>query len=241
MPNPLKNTPEPQEKTVALSLTQAAKAAKISKSTLSVALQKGRLSAVHLPDGSYQIEPAELFRVFPPKPETTQAEPGVRAASESPLNPTEPTSPNMAVLRTELARVEALLQREREALQREQDRVADLQRRLDEATEERRLAEERNHVLTLRLTPPERPQDRSVAVESPAPAPEKPQEPDRSQEEAESLQKRLEWAEARMLVAQRALERVQERSVEVSRPETPARGLTGLLGRLLGRQRGAQP
>jgi hypothetical protein len=46
-----------------------------------------------------------------------------------------------------------------EAVQREQN-----QRRLDQATEERRLVEERNHAPMLRLIPPERTQEAPAAV-----------------------------------------------------------------------------
>ena len=47
-------------------LGEAAKAAGISKPTLSKAISTGRLSAVKTPDGSYQIQAGELFRVYPP-------------------------------------------------------------------------------------------------------------------------------------------------------------------------------
>ena len=135
---------------MSLSLTQAAKAAKISKSTLSVAIQKGRVSAVHLPDGSYQIEPVELFRAFPPKVGTTPSGKDVKGVRRPVPNPTEPTKSNpsstpMALDLTELVllriKVEAF-DRERELRDREretlQEQVADLQKRLDAEQEERR-------------------------------------------------------------------------------------------------------
>lgn len=49
----------------ALTLGQAAKELGFSKATISVAIKKGRLSAEKALDGSYQIEPNELFRVWP--------------------------------------------------------------------------------------------------------------------------------------------------------------------------------
>jgi hypothetical protein len=52
---------------MALTLGQAAKEANVSKSTLSRAIKEGRLSAERKQDGGYQIEPVELFRVYPPK------------------------------------------------------------------------------------------------------------------------------------------------------------------------------
>lgn len=48
-----------------LSLTAAAKLARVSKSTIGRAINRGQLSATRLPDGSYEIDPAELHRVYP--------------------------------------------------------------------------------------------------------------------------------------------------------------------------------
>jgi hypothetical protein len=50
-----------------LTLGQAAKEAGISKPSLSAAIKNGRLSAYKNESGSYEIDPAELFRVYPPK------------------------------------------------------------------------------------------------------------------------------------------------------------------------------
>jgi hypothetical protein len=43
----------------------AAKATGKSKSTISKAIKKGKISAARKPDGSYEIQPVELFRVYP--------------------------------------------------------------------------------------------------------------------------------------------------------------------------------
>jgi len=56
-----------------LTLNQAAKAAKKSKSTLLDAIQSGRLSAIRNDLNQWQIDPAELFRVYPAnQSETTE-------------------------------------------------------------------------------------------------------------------------------------------------------------------------
>src|SRR4051794_19518966 len=47
-------------------LGQAAKATGLSKMTIQRALKSGRLSGLKADTGSYQIDPAELHRVFPP-------------------------------------------------------------------------------------------------------------------------------------------------------------------------------
>jgi len=65
-----------------LTLGQASRETGVHKSTISRAIQDGRLSANHNEHGHYQIDPAELFRVFDP---ISSATPG---NSES--NPTQP-------------------------------------------------------------------------------------------------------------------------------------------------------
>jgi len=48
-----------------LTLGQAAKETGVSKPTISKAISKGRLSSTKNEKGEYEIDPAELFRVFP--------------------------------------------------------------------------------------------------------------------------------------------------------------------------------
>jgi excisionase family DNA binding protein len=52
---------------MAYTLGEAAKATGNSKTTIHRAIKSGRISATRKDDGSYEIEPAELHRVFPPK------------------------------------------------------------------------------------------------------------------------------------------------------------------------------
>ena len=47
-------------------LGQAAKATGLSKPTLSEAIKKGKISARKNESGSFEIDPAELHRVYPP-------------------------------------------------------------------------------------------------------------------------------------------------------------------------------
>lgn len=51
-----------------LSLSEAASAAGIAKSTIWRAIKAGRISASRTVTGSYEVDPAELFRVFPATP-----------------------------------------------------------------------------------------------------------------------------------------------------------------------------
>jgi excisionase family DNA binding protein len=103
------------------SLTSAATATGISKSTIYRAIKSGKMSAV-FEDGVYKIDPAELHRVFSPvsvervmKEEMTQSE----------------TVGETSLLKLE---VEFLKQQ----LERERDFVKSLERRLDESDIERR-------------------------------------------------------------------------------------------------------
>lgn len=48
-----------------LTLGQASKETGVSKATLSRALKSGKISGDKQSDGSFKIDPAELFRVFP--------------------------------------------------------------------------------------------------------------------------------------------------------------------------------
>lgn len=63
-------------------LGTAAKAVGMSKATISKAIKSGKISAVRLPNGSFEIEPVELHRVYPPAPETVTGE-----RSETPRDP----------------------------------------------------------------------------------------------------------------------------------------------------------
>jgi excisionase family DNA binding protein len=51
-----------------LSLREAAEQTGVSKSTIFRAIKSGRMSAQRDDDGNFLIDPAELFRVYPPKP-----------------------------------------------------------------------------------------------------------------------------------------------------------------------------
>lgn len=108
---------------MAHTLGQAAKATGSSKSTLRRAIEGGRLSATRRDDGSYEIDPAELHRVFP------------RHSADT-----------AEMARSDTASDTGGLQREITVLR---EVVEDLRRRLDASEAERRQAQER---LTALLT-----------------------------------------------------------------------------------------
>ena len=59
-----------------LSIRDAARQAGVSRSSILRAIQSGRMSAPRKDDGGYAIDPAELFRVFEPRPTGQRAETG---------------------------------------------------------------------------------------------------------------------------------------------------------------------
>jgi len=90
-----------------LSLSQAAKVAGKSKSTINRAIKSGKISAIRNENGSYSIAASELFRVF-------QAAPLSGSEWSNPQPPLEPA--RMATLEAENAALTQALAREREAL-----------------------------------------------------------------------------------------------------------------------------
>ena len=102
-------------------LGTAAKATGKAKSTILRAIKSGVISASRSHDGSYQIEPSELHRVFPPN----------RAQQEL-SNDTEPHEEHSATLRLRLEILEGERHREREQMQATID---DLRTRLDRSEE----------------------------------------------------------------------------------------------------------
>jgi FtsZ-binding cell division protein ZapB len=117
-------------------LAEAARASGKSKMTIQRAIKAGKISASRDEDGSYDIDPSELHRVFP----------AVSAEGNDAGNMGRDGTPEVInVLRLEiktrdekLAALQAERERERELLQ---DSVEDLRTRLDQSEEERRKAQ----------------------------------------------------------------------------------------------------
>lgn len=89
-------------------LGTAAKATGKSKTTIQRAIAKGQISAEKKSGGSYSIDPAELHRVFPPVSGDT-----VSRDTRSDITRLPDESPE---LRAKIEALEAMLVREREAL-----------------------------------------------------------------------------------------------------------------------------
>lgn len=109
--NPMKHT-----------LGQAAKAVGKSKATIHRDIKSGKLSADRQEDGSYRIDAAELFRVYPPAPPRGVSETPDETASETIRNPQETG---------ETKALEAELRLLRERLAEKDELVADLRQERD--------------------------------------------------------------------------------------------------------------
>lgn len=117
------------------SVSHAARETGLSKSTISRAIKSGRISAARQHDGSYLIEPAELFRVYP----RNVAQPSSDARHGAVRNPLKEASANISneieLLKLKLAMTEELLAQERENSKRQHETLQDLRKRLDAATD----------------------------------------------------------------------------------------------------------
>lgn len=105
-----------------LSAREAAKETGKAVTTITRAIESGKISATRLDGGGYDIDPAELFRVFRPK------------GSATPEKLHNATHENVAATGALDLEIKML----RDMLAREQDTVADLRVRLDAEGEERR-------------------------------------------------------------------------------------------------------
>jgi len=97
-----------------LTLGQASKEAGISKPSLSAAIKKGRLSAYKNDAGTYEIDPAELFRVYPRKANTNM---------EANTNTLPLTNPRKLTEKGDIGHVLGLLLVERDKLIVEKERA----------------------------------------------------------------------------------------------------------------------
>jgi len=126
-------------------LGEAAKQVQVSKPTLSKAVKDGRLSAEKQPDGSYRIQPAELFRAYPQRNGST----GTNFDERKTGNDNRLVSGELSRLREQLAMLSAERERERQQLT---GQIEDLRHRLDAEAEARRIEGEERRKLTAILT-----------------------------------------------------------------------------------------
>src|SRR4051794_28668230 len=141
-----------------LSLRDAAREAGVSKTTILRAIRAGRLSAPRNDDGGYAIDPAELFRVYPPGTAMDHEDRNSTGAEDqdAPLQGTTESTPRTAALEAEVQALKELVRRldldkqemfrrfdlDRQDLKAERDRWAGIaeasQRQITHLTEQRR-------------------------------------------------------------------------------------------------------
>lgn len=116
-----------------LSLGQAAKETGMDKSTISRAIKSGKLSATRKENGSYEIDPAELFRVFAPAFKETEP------PALAPATAMDGSSENQALrLQWEATALRMQLEAATRRIQDKDEEIRDLRHRLDIEGEERR-------------------------------------------------------------------------------------------------------
>jgi uncharacterized glyoxalase superfamily metalloenzyme YdcJ len=111
------------------SLNSAAAATGKGKSTLHRAIKSGKLSATRQADGTYSINAAELFRVFPRNAGMGQT----GTITELPAHPSEMLSTEVAVLRARLEAAEKLDAIRVETIEEQRRTIEDQRKRLDRA------------------------------------------------------------------------------------------------------------
>ena len=113
-----------------LTLGQAARLTRTSKTTLTRAIKAGRLSATRRDDGVYSIDPAELARVYSVKVET----PATGAATVATVHQATPERDGALQVEIEVLRAQLDLMREHAAELRHQrdgwQNAAELSQRL---------------------------------------------------------------------------------------------------------------
>jgi chemotaxis protein histidine kinase CheA len=134
--------------TMKYSLADAAKATGKNKTTIQRAIKSGKISGVKGASGAYEIDPAELHRVFPPA--TTQRD-AQQAASNDMQRPTVALETNglerIAELEKELAVAQSRSISLEEQRQQMSETIEDLRGRLDRSEE---------RVTALLMAPPQK-------------------------------------------------------------------------------------
>ena len=101
-----------------LTLGQAAIETGMAKSAISRAIKSGRLSARKIENGSFEIDPAELFRVYPPDSSRNSAEQRKEERNATP-NETNGLHREVVVLRELIEEIKG----ERDNLREERERL----------------------------------------------------------------------------------------------------------------------
>lgn len=155
----------------ALSLRQAAEQVGRDRTTLLRAIKGGDLSATKDDAGQWWIEPAELFRRYPPAQAHSVQEPvnaQVRTSMSTPVH-TPDLAREIALKEEQLAALREERERERRQLE---ETITDLRRRLDASEEERRQSQQQlTALLTDQRSQEEKAREEGAAAAADVPPP----------------------------------------------------------------------
>ena len=122
--------------TMKYSLADAAKATGKNKTTIQRAIKSGKISAVKGVSGAYEIDPAELHRVFPPATSQHDAQQAAsNDAQRSPVALETSELERIAELKRELAVAQSRSISLEEQRQQMSETIEDLRGRLDRSEE----------------------------------------------------------------------------------------------------------
>jgi excisionase family DNA binding protein len=131
---------------ITLSLREAAEQAGVSKSTIFRAIQSGRMSAERDDDRNFKIQPAELFRVYPPKPSKDDVADNVPGQAETqPKGQDAPALLGSDAMEIKLRNIqlEEQIKGLQAILEMERQRAEEAQKRADQRAEELRAERDR--------------------------------------------------------------------------------------------------
>jgi excisionase family DNA binding protein len=132
--------PEMDGTSMAYSLTQAAEAAKVQRSTVFKWIKAGKVSAAKAEDGTYRIQPAELHRFLDSVAKETPAQTTPKQADITPSADTE-TALELVSLRSQIDALKQILEMERQRVEEARKREEDLKAERDRwAAQAERLA-----------------------------------------------------------------------------------------------------
>lgn len=108
------------------SAKQASKEVGKATSTITSAIKSGKLSATKNENGSFEIDPSELFRVYPKKPNSKRPDPIIESSNDT------------RMLEQEVKHLKERLEDRNIALDEKNDVIEDLRTRLDKSDQDRR-------------------------------------------------------------------------------------------------------
>ncbi|MFT8247182.1 helix-turn-helix domain-containing protein [Roseomonas sp. BN140053] len=152
-------------------LGEAAKATGISKATISRALKSGKISFVSHENSSYQIDPAELHRVYPAVSRNSSTQPHMeRSVTPETVAETGGLQRELDLLREERERERTLLTGQIEDLKRDRDDLRGERDRLLGVIEEQ--------AASVKLLTHEKAVPEPIITPAPPPAAPSPPEPE---------------------------------------------------------------